>query len=69
MPAFAPPDKPLEEDCAAAEDAAFVAEAAVAPVEDAPGLDDGVGALKSSDVTLKHGTCCVKSFASTNVYK
>jgi hypothetical protein len=36
------------------------------PVADAEGVDDAVGASKSSEVTLKHGTCCVKSFASTN---
>ena len=69
IPAFAPPERPLEDD-EVAEDAAADGwswrEASVTEgmVENA----DCVGALKSFEVTLKQGIWMTKSFASTNVY-
>lgn len=69
MPAFAPverpPPEPPESTEAVADALSPVWDAAGAPLEDA----EGVGALKSSLLTLKHGTWIVKSLVSTKVYQ
>ena len=62
MPAFAPVDSPLPpEACSGADDAGRLVLEAILPDE------LGVGALKSSDVTLKQGTLMEKLIVSTKV--